>query len=123
VSEPGGLVEIDLSSISKEKELNKEMNNYGKTETNPIKTSPLETYLSAEGNNVKNKGAGECNINFGYDAAGDEQNVTMGGAAVRKCEKGTNDSINEKQNGEKGHEKHAKDSEIDGNAIKEDNST
>lgn len=82
------------------------MNENRKTETIPIKALGLKSYSSAEDNYSKNKASVECNVNFGYDATGEEQNVTMGGSAIQKCEKVTDDSRNDKQNGEEEHDKH-----------------
>jgi hypothetical protein len=123
MSEPSGLVQVDLSSISKAKELSNGSNNSSKTEMIPIKISALKSYSSAEDSNEKKKEANECNANFGYDAAGDEKYGTVSGAAEQKGEKDTNDSKNDKRNGEKIQEKHTKDSQSDGTVKNGDNST
>jgi hypothetical protein len=115
-------VEIGLGGFPKKKELNNGMNSDGRAETIPIKTSALKSYSSADESNVKNKEHRECNVNFGYDAAGDEQCVTVGDAGRRRYEKDTNVSNSETQNGGKESEKHTKECQRDGR-VKEDNST
>jgi hypothetical protein len=82
----------------------------------------LKSYSSADESNVKTKESRECNVNFGYDAAGDEQCVTVLGAEGQKHEKDTNVSNLESQNGWNESEKHTKEYER-GGGVKKDNST
>lgn len=121
-SEPGDLEETDFASISKMKELNNETNVNSRDEKIPIKTSALKYYSSAEENKAKNKDSGECNVNFGYDATGDETCVTVRNALVQKCENDTNDSNNEKHDGRKESDNNTKYCEK-AEKIKVDNST
>lgn len=121
-SDPVGMVEIGLAGFSKKKEFNSGMNSNGKAETIPIKTSALKSYSAADESNVKNKECRECNVNFGYDAAGDEQCMTVLGAEGQKHENDTNVSNLETQNGGNESEKHTKENEK-GGGVKEDNST
>lgn len=122
VSEPGGLEETDLTSMSKMKEINNEKDINSKDETIPIKTSALKYYSSAEENNAKNKETGEHNVNFGYDATGDETCVTVGSVEVQTCENATNDSNSDNQDVRMESEKNTKYFERDGN-VKAGNST
>lgn len=121
-SEPGGMVEMGFAGFSKKKELNNEKNSNGRAETIPIKTSALKSYSSADESNMNNKEHRESNVNFGYDAAGDEQCLTVLGAEGQKHEKDSNVSNSETQNGEKESKKHTKECER-GGGVKEDNST
>jgi hypothetical protein len=116
------VVEIDLDGFSKKKEFYNGKSSNGRGETVPIKTSALKSYSSADESNVKNEEYRECNVNFGYDAAGDEQCVTVLGAEGQKHEKDTNVSNLETQNGGDDSEKHTKEYER-GGGVKEDKST
>jgi hypothetical protein len=120
--DPGPMVELGLDGFSKKKKLNNGKNINGRAETIPIKISALKSYSSADESNVKNKDLRECNVNFGYDAADDEQCVTVLGAEGQKHEKDANVSNLETQNGGNESEKHTKEYER-GVGVKEDNST
>jgi len=76
--EPGGLEEADFANLSKTKEINNEKNINSKDETIPIKAPALKYYSSAEDNNEKNEETEENNVNYGYDATGDESCGTIG---------------------------------------------
>ena len=99
LSEPGGLEETDFAGISKNKEINDEKNINNRDETIPIKASALKYYSSADDNNTKNKETGKYNVNFGYDAAGDETCVTSDQicALAQQRENAANGSTNGKK--------------------------
>lgn len=119
-SDPVGVVEIGLAGFSKKKEFSNGKNSNGRAETLPIKPSALKSYSSADESDVKNQEGRECNVNFGYDAAGDEQRVTVLGAEGQKHENDITVSNLETQRG--GSEKHTKEYER-GGGVREDKST
>jgi hypothetical protein len=121
-SQHDGGVEMDLTSISKAKQLSNGTDSSHKAETIPIRTSSLKSYSSAWENNTKNKETGECYVNFGYDTTGNEQYTTVDSPGVQKHEKDSKDSNNEKQRGETQSKKHTKASDRDGK-VNGDNST